>query len=346
MEYLRETVVSFNTGEVLTARKLQTLNDTINQLVRVVNDMLEGKCDLNIELNDFNKEFTLKEAIESVSKTRRHLGMKVRFLSSEQKKYLEYSYLGTDLDNNNWTNTDNWVMCEETLVDGGGLLYKKPEPGPEPEPEPEPETNYVDLGLPSGTLWAKENIKDSNKNELFFAWGEIDGYTAEQVGVDKNFTWGDGFLPNDYRFGPINWYDQTNYGLSKYNNSDNKIKLDSEDDAATQLLGSDWRIPTYAEFEELLENTRYEWTEIDGIVGGKLTSTVSGYTDKYLFFPAVGIAMGGMINGAETYGLCWSKSLNEYIGDANLLYFNNRESRLSNNNRCYGFSIRPVKIIS
>lgn len=119
MEYLKETGISFNTGDVLTARKLQTLNDTINQLVRVVNDMLEGKCDINVELNNFNRSFTLKNAIGVVSRTRRQLGMKVRYFDKSQKKYLEYSYIGTDIEDDNWMNTKNWVACDETLVDGG-----------------------------------------------------------------------------------------------------------------------------------------------------------------------------------------------------------------------------------
>lgn len=119
MEYLKETGISFNTGDVLTARKLQTLNDTINQLVRVVNDMLEGKCDINVELNNFNRSFTLKNAIGVVSRTRRQLGMKVRYFDKSQEKYLEYSYIGTDIEDDNWMNTKNWVACDETLVDGG-----------------------------------------------------------------------------------------------------------------------------------------------------------------------------------------------------------------------------------
>ena len=54
-----------------------------------------------------------------------------------------------------------------------------------------PVHEYVDLGLPSGTLWATCNIgaDASYLPGLYFAWGETQGYTKEQVGIDKNFTY-------------------------------------------------------------------------------------------------------------------------------------------------------------
>ena len=102
-------------------------------------------------------------------------------------------------------------------------------------PEPKPDTHeYVDLGLTSGTLWATENIKDANGNELYFAWGGTQGYTAEQVGNGEgkrafSFSW------EDYEFGNP---------PSKYNDTDGKAILDTSDDAATVNWGSDWRMPT------------------------------------------------------------------------------------------------------
>lgn len=43
---------------------------------------------------------------------------------------------------------------------------------------------YVDLGLPSGTLWANMNVGANSEtdNGLYFAWGETTGYTADQIG--------------------------------------------------------------------------------------------------------------------------------------------------------------------
>lgn len=190
---------------------------------------------------------------------------------------------------------------------------------------------YVDLGLPSGTLWATTNIQDADGNELYFAWGETQGYTSGQVGTDKNFIW------NDYEFGAID-------NLSKYNNSDGKTELDTEDDATTANLGSDWRMPTKEQFEELTANTEYEWTEIDGVQGGKFTSTVSGYTDKFLFLPAVGRIGSGGVDDVGYYGYYWSASLDdENVSGAWVLSFEGGSCGVGIGERCYGFSVRPVR---
>ena len=200
-------------------------------------------------------------------------------------------------------------------------------------PEPEPDTHKsVDLGLPSGILWATENIKDANGNELFFAWGETQGYTAEQVGADKNFTW------DDYKFG-------TQDALTKYNGTDKKTVLDSADDAATFNWGERWKMPTQEQFQELIDNTNHEWVEIDGVWGAKLTSKVEGYTDKFLFFPAVGSAGGGKVNEVGGSGYYWSASLvAKYVSRAWYFYFNDGSHVLNNVSRYYGYSVRPVRL--
>lgn len=118
MEYIPETGISFNKGEQLTASKLQTLNDRINELVRNVNNMLKGLCDINVELNDFNRIFSLSEAINVISNTRRVRGMKIRFLA-QNNSYSEYSYVGKTLSDIDWKNLDNWTIFEDVVVDGG-----------------------------------------------------------------------------------------------------------------------------------------------------------------------------------------------------------------------------------
>ena len=99
----------------------------------------------------------------------------------------------------------------------------------------------VDMGLPSGTLWAAEPMKNENGDVLYFAWGETSGYTAEQVGVDRYF------YSTDYKF-----YSNGNY--TKYNDTDGLHELEAEDDAATQILGADYQIPSVGHWCELLEN--------------------------------------------------------------------------------------------
>lgn len=104
--------------------------------------------------------------------------------------------------------------------------------------------DYVDLGLPSGTLWATTNIGASKPEEpgLYFAYGEILGYNSEQIGIVKQFTW------DDYKFG-------TRDNLTKYNNDDQLINLELEDDAAHVYMGGNWEIPTKEQLQELLDNT-------------------------------------------------------------------------------------------
>ena len=92
---------------------------------------------------------------------------------------------------------------------------------------------YVDLGLPSGTLWATDAIRNSNGDGLYFAWGETQGYTYEQIGED--------YTLNNYKYGYIDNND--NFIPTKYNETDNKTILDPEDDAATANWGAQWKIP-------------------------------------------------------------------------------------------------------
>ena len=205
---------------------------------------------------------------------------------------------------------------------------------------PTPQHEYVDLGLPSGTLWATENLKDANGNELYFAWGETQGYTSGQVGTDKNFIWqGE---QNDYSFGPVDWGGNTNYGMTKYNNTDGKTVLDDSDNAAKVMWGSNWTMPTKTQFEELTANTTSAWTQVDGINGVLFTSTANTNT---LFFPAVGYADYGYIGGVGDFGYCWSVSLeDEDVSGAWELYFGGGGCEVHSSYRFCGFSVRPVRV--
>ena len=100
---------------------------------------------------------------------------------------------------------------------------------------------FVDLGLPSGLLWAKCNIGAATENETggYFSWGE----TAPKT----DFGYG------KYKFGST---------FTKYNWSDNLRELQPEDDAATIILGPWCHIPTKTEWEELIEKCTWEATKV------------------------------------------------------------------------------------
>lgn len=200
---------------------------------------------------------------------------------------------------------------------------------------------YVDLGLPSGTLWATENIKDSNGNKLYFAWGETQGYTSEQVGTDKYFNWNiwSENYPVDYAFGAYDYEDETNYGMTKYNKIDNKAVLDTIDDAATVNWGPDWVMPTKEQFDELVANTTTAFTEeTPGLV---FTSVINNNT---LFLPFDGTAIEGYAYNEGTEGQYWSSS--RYVPACSVSYEMFIESggySVSNEDRCRGCTIRPVR---
>ena len=112
----------------------------------------------------------------------------------------------------------------------------------------------IDLNLPSGTIWADRNICAENPwdNGLYFSWGNVDGHTVDE----------DNFILNGYSF------DKKTYHISsggQYTGSE----LDTEHDAATVNMGSDWRIPTPTEISELVENTDHYYIDLKGnIVAG------------------------------------------------------------------------------
>ena len=212
---------------------------------------------------------------------------------------------------------------------------------------------YVDLGLPSRLLWATTNIQDADGNELYFAWGETSGYTSGQVIThEKNFSWGGKDYENDYKFGPYDENDDTNSGMTRYNHNDNLSALtitneppiNEIDDAAVVNWGNGWRMPTKADFEELIANTEYEWTTVNDVQGVKVTSTVEGHTDKFLFFPAVGDAYNGRVRDVGSYGYYWSSSLrSDKVTSAWELYFSSGRRNINYRSRYIGCPVRPVR---
>ena len=194
---------------------------------------------------------------------------------------------------------------------------------------------YVDLGLPSGLKWAKCNVGATSETDYgdYFMWGSTEPNTADEC------TW----VSYKYCDGP---YDT----LTKYNtlslygeNPDNITTLESVDDVATQIMGSDWRMPTKDEFQELIDNTDSEWVEDfngTGVNGRKFTSKTN--TSKYIFIPAAGCCSGGVYN-VDYYGYVWSSSLGtSYPANVWYLYLNSGSCYMSYNNRCDGLSVRGV----
>lgn len=157
---------------------------------------------------------------------------------------------------------------------------------------------YVDLGLPSGTLWATCNVGASSSEDVgdYFAWGE--------TATKDIYDW------KQYKFGVLC---TDVYKLTKYCNNptcgyngyvDNLTVLEPVDDAASANWGVGWRMPTAEEFDELHQNTTFVWTTQNGVEGRLLT----GPNGNSIFLPATGFYLDDNLI-CTGLGIYWSSSL-------------------------------------
>ena len=191
---------------------------------------------------------------------------------------------------------------------------------------------YVDLGLPSGTLWATCNVGATKPEDYgdYFAWGETQ--------PKSTYDWG------TYKYCNGSLTSLTKYCTdSYYGTVDNKTTLELSDDAARANWGGSWRMPTDAELTELREQCTWTWTTQNGVYGYKVTSKKSGYTNKSIFLPAAGYRSDSSLYDAGSYGLYWSSSLTtDGPGNAWFVYFYSGNVNRSSSNRGCGFTVRPV----
>ena len=226
--------------------------------------------------------------------------------------------------------------------------------------QPIEEYEYVDLGLPSGLLWAKKNIGAETEEDagLYFQWGDTVGYTADQVGEGegkKYFGW------DDYKFS----VDGSSTNFSKYNETDGKTVLDLEDDAAHVNMGGNWRMPTTDDFVELFNNTdiyivKRNGEEIKGVLkvtdyvasvnwGDTIANSVGVKFYKkndrsiYLFTPITGkLHTGDLVS--SSVGALYSSTLYTTIKGVYIYTFNSIGAFVTGNNyRHIGYNIRGVK---
>ena len=194
---------------------------------------------------------------------------------------------------------------------------------------------YVDLGLPSGTLWATCNVGASKPEGYgnYYAWGE--------TSPKSTYNW------DTYRYANGNINKLTKYcNKSGYCNNGfihNVITLESIDDPAAANWGGAWQTPSKAQWDELLANTTNQWTTKNCVVGRLFTSKKNGQS---FFLPAAGCRWdsdSGRV-GIGSCGRYWSRSLyTDFPYRAWGLYFYNAAGYVSNGDRNYGFSVRPVR---
>ena len=204
--------------------------------------------------------------------------------------------------------------------------------------EPTLVDEYVDLGLGSGTLWATHNLGATNPEDYgdYFAWGET-------VPNKETYTW---------QTTAWVYYENGSMRLSKYNTDsqygdiDNKTELDLEDDAAYVNWGPQWRMPSIAQFDELLTQCTWQWTELNGVKGRLLT----GPNGNTLFLPAAGQRSGANVSSVGSNGNYWSREL-YYVNPTSYrptngykLYFSSSMKQKNSGSRNYGYPVRPVYV--
>lgn len=194
-------------------------------------------------------------------------------------------------------------------------------------------SEFVDLGLPSGILWATGNlVKDAQGNYsigaetdwgTYISWGNIIGHNE---GEGCNF-------------------DQTTYdGTPGYSVAANIPRNDAFHDIALATLGTPWHLPTKEDFKELYDNTDSEWVaDYNGTgVAGRKFMKKSDHS-VYVFFPASGYYNGTSLYSRGSYGYYWSSSFYSATYAYNLYFDSSSVYPQLYSNRRYGFTVRPVQ---
>lgn len=192
---------------------------------------------------------------------------------------------------------------------------------------------YIDLRLPSGVKWATTNIGESSPE-----------------GYGNYYAWGETKTKSYYGWSTYKWCNGSAYTLTKYNTSstygtvDNKTALDRSDDVASQDWGGSWRMPTYDEIMELIDNCDWEWTTQNGVIGFEVTSRRNGSS---IFLPAAGDCWESSLQAVGRKGYYWtsSRAPTEPASSYHILFDSNGprvwdvELKMS---RAAGMPVRPV----
>ncbi len=122
-ELLEKTGVPVkNPGDGLSSSDINAINETTNEIVDAFNTLTKSTCNINILLRDFERVFTLQEAINYIPSERKKSGLSIKFLAS-QEKFVEYIFISSDIDPDvvspeSWENLENWKGTFEE-IDGG-----------------------------------------------------------------------------------------------------------------------------------------------------------------------------------------------------------------------------------
>lgn len=189
---------------------------------------------------------------------------------------------------------------------------------------PLPKEDWVDLGLPSGTLWARCNIGAVVPQGLglYFSWGNIQGHY-----------WNGSAFADGYQFSQQE-YEQSPGYLWQSN-------IDDAHDAAREYLGEHWKIPTTENITELIDNCNSIVLHVGSLQIIRLVSMVNY---NFIEIPFGGIAENGILRYNNLGGYY---QLTNYRDDGfcTMAYFNyNNNKGLTRGDRYTGLNIRPIYV--
>ena len=211
------------------------------------------------------------------------------------------------------------------------------------------EHEYVDLGLPSGTLWATCNLGANKTYETgnIYAWGDTEPTYVNDYALNwENYKWCMGSANTLTKY-----CTKSDYGYNGF--TDGLKELLPEDDAATQAWGEEWQTPGWYEFKELFHRNYTEVTKaweyipntMDRVEGIRVTSKING---NFIFIPTPGLkddkgfqilASGRCYLWERDFGWANNPSL-AYCCEINET---NIDAQVGSN-RYHTYGIRPVRV--
>ena len=174
----------------------------------------------------------------------------------------------------------------------------------------EVDKDWVDLGLPSGLLWATRNVGASSPEDYgdYFAWRET--------------------TPKDV-------YDRNTYTKDNIDSED--YTLQPDEDAATANYGG--RTPSREDWMELERYTTHEWKTIKGVTGWRFT----GSNGSSIFIPAAGTRSGAGLSDADSRGYYWTSSFYPWVHDPYYYGFWHGGFYSNGYHAYFGLSVRAVR---
>ena len=329
-----------NYEDILEAIKTALININPNEQLKLLEGVLDKYC--NDELKNPNVPYSYKGklyyCIAEIEDTLRYMTYKddkfrairkaIEALAGENakldgildnmKKIVEAIQAGNTSEKEGWAEIAKMLELLKAAAGIGGSTDN---------------VEYVDLGLPSGNLWATCNLGASSPEEYgdYYAWGETKP-------------------KQEYTYPNHKWYKEgaPSQGFTKYNNEDGKLSLEDEDDAVIQNIGNGWRTPTLADFRELTNQkyTTIKKTTLNGVAGYQITSKKN---KKSIFIPFAGFKndkpQTREISSSEEVAICMTNQRRIDYQVFNAWSFAFEQDRIGRygKRRPDGISVRPVK---